>query len=127
MERRHYRFVDATFCDVVAHDGESTVTTARVWEDGAAGGFLFIDLTVIEPGHSIGRHTHGPHDEEAYVIVAGHGQMFLDGETVEVGPGDVIVNAPGGTHGLVNTGTEPLRMVVLDCAAPTHRGRNASA
>ena len=43
--------------------------------------------------------------------------MRVENEDVEVGPGDVIVNPPGGTHGLANTGVEPLRMVVLDVNA----------
>jgi mannose-6-phosphate isomerase-like protein (cupin superfamily) len=43
--------------------------------------------------------------------------MMLDGETFEVGAGDVIRNVPRGTHGLANAGNEPLRMVVLDVAS----------
>jgi mannose-6-phosphate isomerase-like protein (cupin superfamily) len=43
--------------------------------------------------------------------------MRVENDEVDVKPGDVIVNPPGGTHGLANTGSEPLRMVVLDVAA----------
>ena len=57
---------------------------------------------VLGPGADIGRHTHGPDNEELYVIVSGKGFMVLDGEEFEVGPGDVILNRPGGTHGLKN-------------------------
>jgi mannose-6-phosphate isomerase-like protein (cupin superfamily) len=61
-------------------------------------------------------HRHGD-DEEVYVIVQGRGRMLLDGQTFDVGPGDVIRNVPGGTHGLENTGSESLTMVVLDVAS----------
>ena len=78
--------------------------------------FRFIDLTEIPPGSSVGVHTHAD-DEEVYVIISGRGRMMLDGETFEVGPGDVIRNVPRGTHGLANAGNEPLTMVVLDVAS----------
>ena len=58
-------------------------------------------------------HRHGD-QEETYVIVDGSGTMVVDGTRLEVGHGDVIVNRAGGSHGLENTGTEPLRLVVLD-------------
>ena len=42
--------------------------------------------------------------------------MTVDDRSFGVGPGDVIVNRPGGTHGLVNDGAGPLRLVVVDVA-----------
>ena len=113
---RHFTFATAPFESVVAHGGEGTIEAARVVADRAGGGAEFIDLVVVPPGSTIGEHTHGP-DEETYVIVDGSATMTLDGATLNVGPGDVVVNRPGGSHGLRNTGTEPLRLVVLDVAA----------
>lgn len=77
----------------------------------------FVDLTVMPPGTSIGVHTHGPADEEIYVVVSGSGRMRLEGEEFAVGPGDVVVNGRRGTHGLVNTGAEDLRLVVVEVPA----------
>ena len=91
--------------------------TARVVTHGQGSGFRFVDLTEIPEGRSVGVHTHGMDDEEVYVIVSGHGRMRVESEDVDVGPGDVIVNPPGGTHGIANVGREPLRMVVLDISA----------
>jgi mannose-6-phosphate isomerase-like protein (cupin superfamily) len=113
MKPRHFSFSRERFDDVCAHQGRGTVSTTRVVSSSQQSAFEFIDLTEMPPGSSIGMHTHG-NDEEAYVIVSGTGEMTVDGHTFQVGAGDVIVNAAGGTHGLVNTGDVPLRMVVLD-------------
>jgi mannose-6-phosphate isomerase-like protein (cupin superfamily) len=40
--------------------------------------------------------------------------MYLDGEEFEVEPGHVIVNRPGGTHGLKNIGNSELKLVVVE-------------
>jgi mannose-6-phosphate isomerase-like protein (cupin superfamily) len=116
MPRQCFSFATEALATEVAHDGSGEIGTVRVLRDADGSHFSFIDLTEIPPGHSVGIHTHGPDDEEAYVIICGRGRMHVDGEEFEVGPGDVIVNTPGGTHGLANIGTEPLRMVVLDVA-----------
>jgi mannose-6-phosphate isomerase-like protein (cupin superfamily) len=48
--------------------------------------------------------------------------MTVDGTPLVVRPGDVIVNRPGGTHGLRNTGVDPLRLVVVDVAVGGEAG-----
>jgi mannose-6-phosphate isomerase-like protein (cupin superfamily) len=121
MHRAFFSFSDEPLAEVVAHDGAGCVRTTRVISHGDRSGFRFVDLTEIPPGSSVGVHTHGREDAEVYVIVSGHGRMRLESREFEVGPGDVIMNVPGGTHGLVNIGTEPLRMVVLDVDAPPDR------
>jgi mannose-6-phosphate isomerase-like protein (cupin superfamily) len=113
--RRHYRFATADLRETVAHDGDGRILTCRVERRGAAANF--IDLTVVPPGASIGVHTHGPADEEIYVVVSGRGRMRLEAEELAVGPGDVVVNGRRGTHGLVNDGDEDLRLVVVEVPA----------
>jgi mannose-6-phosphate isomerase-like protein (cupin superfamily) len=116
MSRRHFSFENCSLSEVSAHDGMGAVRTCRVLGEDAGRRFAFIDLTEIPPGNSVGLHTHDAGDEEVYVIVSGKGRMHVDGEEFDVGPGDAILNVAGGTHGLINIGTEPLRMVVLDVA-----------
>ncbi|WP_198155368.1 cupin domain-containing protein [Candidatus Burkholderia verschuerenii] len=77
-------------------------------------GCNYIDLVALEPNTSIGLHRHGPHDTEIYVIVEGLGEMTIEDETLFVTTGDVVVNPPNGTHGLVNVGNILLKLVVID-------------
>ena len=43
--------------------------------------------------------------------------MRRDGEEFDVSPGDLIRNRPGGTHGLSNTGSQPLQLFVFQVQA----------
>ena len=69
------------------------------------------------PGAEIGVHTHANDNEEIYVIVGGSGVMYLDGDLFMVGAGDVVINAPGGTHGLRNTSDADLKLIVIEIPA----------
>lgn len=72
---------------------------------------FFFDL-VLPPGVSIGIHKH-ENDEEYYYIISGAGIITLDGEQLEVGPGDVTAAFTGGTHGLANDSERDLRVLVI--------------
>lgn len=99
----------------VAHDGEGLIGFARLAERSTVQGECnFIDLAVLPPGASIGRHRHGEDEEEYYLVLSGDGTMWRDGDEFPVGPGDLVRNRPGGSHGLVNTGTEDLRLFVVE-------------
>jgi mannose-6-phosphate isomerase-like protein (cupin superfamily) len=110
---QRYRFEGSSFERVHAHGGAREISFARVLARNR-GSIRFIDLSVLGPGADIGCHTHGPDNEELYVIVSGRGLMMLDGEEFEVGPGDVVLNRPEGTHGLRNIGEGELRIVVIE-------------
>ena len=111
--QRHYSFSTAAFSRTKAHDGENCIDTFRA-EEQPSSAFNFIDLTRVPPGATIGEHTHGSDNEEVYIIIQGAGLAQIDGEEVQVSPGHVIVNRPGGTHGLRNTGNEDLCLVVIE-------------
>ncbi len=103
---------------VRAHGGSGELRFNRVADGGGlAGGCNFIDYAELPPGVSIGRHRHAPDEEELYLVLAGHGEMWRDGERFDVKPGDLVRNAPGGAHGLVNTGDAPLRLFVFELRA----------
>jgi mannose-6-phosphate isomerase-like protein (cupin superfamily) len=62
---------------------------------------------VLEPGKS----PHPPHkhpEEEVMIIERGHGDIFCNGKTTKVGPGSVMFTTPNASHGITNTGDEPL-------------------
>ena len=61
----------------------------------------------IEPGSSIGSHTHTGEDE-IYLVLAGSGLIQENGEWVPIRAGDAILTGKGGTHGVENNGAEPL-------------------
>ena len=54
--------------------------------------------------------------EEFYFILAGRGQMEIDGESRDVGPGDAILIPAGAWHTIA--AIEPLRF--LCCCAPPY-------
>ena len=97
-----------------SHDGEGQIADAQLLN---ASDFIsnlqFVIHSVLKPGTSIGYHTHGD-DEEIYIILSGRGQMTVDGETREVGPGDVILNRPRGSHGLSNLSSADLEILVFE-------------
>ena len=101
--------------DAVAHDGVGTIRFARLAsDDDTAGTCKFIDLAVLPPGASIGRHRHEIDEEEFYLVLDGTGMMWRDGVEFEVTVGDLVRNAPGGAHGLVNSGAADLRVFVFE-------------
>jgi mannose-6-phosphate isomerase-like protein (cupin superfamily) len=99
---------------VIAHDGSRPIFFKRVAERARGSACNFIDFSIVPPGADIGLHRHGMDNEEIYVVISGRGIMHLDGQEFEVGPGHVMVNRPGGTHALKNTGETDLRLVVVE-------------
>jgi mannose-6-phosphate isomerase-like protein (cupin superfamily) len=62
---------------------------------------------VLQPGKS----PHAPHthpEEEVMIIESGNGEIFCDGKTTKVGPGSVMYATPNVSHGITNTGSEPI-------------------
>jgi mannose-6-phosphate isomerase-like protein (cupin superfamily) len=120
-----FSFDSVSFERVRAHGGREPILFCRAREGTATTAFNFVDLTIVPPGADIGRHTHGMDNEETYIVVSGQARMEVDGELIVVGPGDVIVNPPGGTHALFNPGPEALRLVVVELKT-THPARAAA-
>ena len=103
---------------VPAHGGDGLIQFARIaTSETLSGACHFIDFTTMPAGTSIGEHTHAADEEEFYLILSGQGRMRRDGEEFDVGPGDLIRNRPGGTHGLTNTGSQPLQLFVFEVPA----------
>jgi mannose-6-phosphate isomerase-like protein (cupin superfamily) len=115
--RQRFSFAGTSFDAVIAHGGGAPILTRRVFEGRDASRCRFVDLTVVPRGADIGVHTHETDNHELYVVIEGRGRMHLDGEEFEVGPGDVIMNRPGGTHGLRNLGEGELKLVVVEVTA----------
>lgn len=80
------------------------VTDARADGNRSSLGYsLFTPGTVLEPVC---------HDtEEVAYVVAGSGELRLEGSSVRFGPGDGLFIPPGTWHAVANTGDEDVVMV----------------
>ena len=72
----------------------------------------------VPPGGETEEHFHRE-TEEIYVILAGSGEMEVDGERERVGPGDAVLIPPRAWHQIRADGGEELRF--LCCCAPPYR------
>lgn len=99
------------------HGGNGDIAWTGVLggEDLAGRHLRFLHDDRLPPGTSIGVHRHRD-DEEYYYIIEGQGTMTLDGQRLPVGPGDIAAVFPGGEHGLENTGSANLRVLVFSVA-----------
>jgi len=62
-----------------------------------------------------------PHDhtfEESYLIVGGRVKAVADGQTYDLGPGDVIWTSVGCVHTFENVGQEPVRWIETQAPLP---------
>lgn len=82
-------------------------------EDSLAPDRLSMHITEI----AAGTRAHPPHTHsgvEAFYIFSGTGTLEVeDGTQIQVGPNQAIVVDPARLHGLVNSGTTPLRYLVV--------------
>ncbi len=88
--------------------GEYAFTRDKALKDQA---IKEISWLTLKPGDSIGYHKHTT-NEDTYIIISGRGTFKdKDGKDVAVKPGDVTIVRKNESHGLTNTGTEPLVFV----------------
>ncbi len=73
------------------------------------GAFTMTARIELEPGASIGYHTHSE-NEEVYFIMSGEGTYCEDGEKITVKPGDIMLCRKGHSHGIENSGAAVLVM-----------------
>ncbi|NLK69515.1 MAG: cupin domain-containing protein [Clostridiaceae bacterium] len=73
----------------------------------------FFRYMVLPSGTSIGYHKHED-NEELYVILKGNGLMQVNGNEIEVKSGDVLINQPFDSHGLINTSSTDMEILVFE-------------
>jgi mannose-6-phosphate isomerase-like protein (cupin superfamily) len=95
-------------------------STIRVLLDAGVGGTANQSLAeaTLAPGQATQRHYHAE-TEEIYVLLAGAGEMEVEGERRRVGPGDAILIPPGAAHQIRADSDAELRF--LCCCAPPYR------
>ena len=67
---------------------------------------------ILPPNCAVTPHYHRE-IEEIYYVVSGSGLMTVGNETREVAAGDAIYVPRGHQHTLKNTGTEPIRLILV--------------
>jgi len=96
------------------HSGKGPCKAYTFFQKDIEAPMFFLDF-VMEPGTYVGYHTHEG-NEEIYYVVSGEGEYVQEGERKMIGPGDATLVKTGQSHGLKNTGSEELRILVF-CAA----------
>lgn len=79
----------------------------RYFRGEAYGVKLSLLCVEILPGHGAPPHTHAY--DELFVIQEGRGRYTIGDDSVEAGPGDIVVVPAGVPHGFVSVGPEPRR------------------
>jgi mannose-6-phosphate isomerase-like protein (cupin superfamily) len=96
-----------------SHEGTGTVQLYEIWRGlDFKSNIDFFDRVVVPPGSTIGFHKHGE-NEEMYIVLEGNGLMKIEDDEVTVGKGDMILNPPGGRHGLINNSDENIDILVI--------------
>jgi mannose-6-phosphate isomerase-like protein (cupin superfamily) len=81
--------------------------------DPLADGVSFtLVVEIFEPGGKTPPNMHTV-AEEAFFVMAGTGRALADGDTREIGPGDVLVLRPGTEHVVENTGPGKLYCLTM--------------
>ena len=91
------------------HDGGGQ-TVGYSFFKTAPGLSLVFRKRALKPGSGIGYHEQK--EDEIYYVLSGRGVMTLDGKTFDVGPGTAVLTRPGSSHGLKQTGTEDLVILI---------------
>ena len=65
---------------------------------------------VLRPGSAIGYHLQK--EDEIYYVLAGKGEMTMNGKTFPVSAGDAILTRPGSSHGIKPVGGDSLTIII---------------
>ena len=64
----------------------------------------------FKPGSAIGYHPQ--EEDEIYYVLSGRGVMTIDGKSFDVDPGTAILTRAGSSHGLKQTGSDDLVILI---------------
>jgi len=92
-------------------EGAPLCRTILPKEEAAGSGRLFAVFT-LQPGESIGYHTHEG-EFEIYYVIRGTGTVTENGEVYELRPGDMAQCKNGSSHGIRNAGNEELEFLAV--------------
>jgi mannose-6-phosphate isomerase-like protein (cupin superfamily) len=93
--------------------GEGSINITHVFsQDEFKSNVRLCAKMTINPGCSIGEHSHFKEDE-VYYILNGKGLVSDVGTEYEVNPGDSVLTGNGGSHSIKCIGNKPLEMIAF--------------
>jgi len=97
------------FIDWRDHEGSQTEKFYKtaLWQ----GNHVMVGLNCLEPNQTQSIHAHDGADK-FYFVLAGRGRFTVAGKTNDAEVGALIVAPAGVTHGVTNTGSERLSLLV---------------
>ena len=99
-----------------SHEGIGAIEIQKTFRrTDFKGAWDFALRVVMPPNSSMGVHEHGQ-DEEMYIILEGEGLMTIEGKEKRVGKGDMILNKPGGKHGLLNDTDSEIELLIVQAS-----------
>ncbi len=78
---------------------------------------LLVGLNAFEPGQAHALHAHEGTDK-VYQVIDGEGTFLLDGRELPMKAGDMLAAPPGVPHGVCNSSTARLLVLVILAPAP---------
>ncbi|MGE0130660.1 MAG: cupin domain-containing protein [Blastocatellales bacterium] len=81
---------------------------------------FFCDIYCLEPGQEQKVHTHQDEDK-IYYVLAGHGSFIVGDETRELGEHQIVMAPAGAAHGVKNTSTRKLTLLVFMTPNPNFK------
>jgi len=95
------------------HGGQGDVRIRHIFTPEELKGHcrMFAVIT-LEPGASIGLHTHGE-EEEIYTMLSGRAVVTDAGISREIGPGDAVLTGNGASHSIHNNSTSPVEFLAV--------------
>ena len=112
----YYKENDATDTKMIPahHEGKGIFKTKGFFDNTSRLPIKF-QMWELDPGSSEGDHTHDGDSslEEIYYFIEGKGSMWADNEEFSVTAGDAVMIPPGSDHGFKNTGSTPLKLIII--------------
>lgn len=110
---RQKELIEATRFE--AQGGRGTLTGRYAIQAGSADEkalFQMVGRMTLQPGDSVGYHCHNSNGE-VYCFLNGSGRYSEEGKSWAVAAGDITVTERGQSHGIENTGDEPLVWIAV--------------
>jgi len=111
MIKRASEIPKATLTNFKDGVGDTNLSHFMTEAEAHGTGRLFAKIS-LEPGSSVGKHTHEG-DFEIYYILKGKALIDDNGTEVELEPGDCNICADGEFHSIKNIGEETLEYIAI--------------